>query len=1121
MKVATKDQYEKDQEKTEGLIKPSPKQKPPRHDLRNRSTETEKDPDLVRPSADNDPDLSRNYKRVAAWVLDRVARAKRTPYTPPTPRASPEGEHRDGQVWKTENGFAARKDGKTRYDFKSHESARAWVKSKSDDTPKDETKDDEPKVSSNKVEQYLVSEGTDLKSTRENWVQAWAGGSADKILAQAKDRGLSEKDVRDFLLLPQKDPSLSPKDQEALDSAYIFALFNSNLVGGTLSPTDFHAHVKGMPQDSEYVRGLNKLYGEKAVSRWLAQGAGSEESSQIPRPESSPATPENPQTNDAPSTEEKPGAPIEDASVEHLDSSSETLSNWESIRQALGKDFGAFAKSLSLSAEGAIGDVDRDDRETITRVAKALARVDSATDHVSRIKALSSPHVPKEFQDRMLKRALSPATLAREGGDDPSQLMAGIAKHLDDSQLNSLWKDLDSADTPETRKVRSQLFLQSLVAGKEIKGAPKIPPGLTPLVKVLHQQGASKSLLKEDGSFDLQHAIASPAVSQVVGSLSDNDLAEALGGSDGANGPLCDALLGSEMHAAGKTWIRQTLQETLQIHLAWGMPEAMLGKSSKGRDRDQELEGQEREEDREGPEERIANRFNQHFNKTFRKMSERVANRISSADFGWGSDTATKTRQVQNEEARSWLEEMLKAQELGEQQRALLEHAHKSENPWEELQKRNTPPLFTVVAREFAYRAAVLGGGRSHADNLRGQPSQSWGTIMSVSKKGALQVTADLDRLATVFVEEASRLGVPVKIAEDFAKRCDMLADVVEKTAGIVRDADGNLVTAAGEAEEIGAEKPVDAPKGSPEEIALLGDQHENSAVLDMAVEHDLTEAKAIAKAAGLDVVAAKEAPTSVTTLPGLTPAVLRQHINRLVDLQEEIATQKAAIDKQLKSIKNLDDEQKAGVELLKKAAAQLGKNGQFLADSEKGLLQFTAALKSNAPGANQIVAVPDPKNPGEKAGDFFGRISEKLGDEIAAKVQTIWDTTREDLTEWNRVISPFKIVAKTASISDAHLRTAGLADIVVGFKSWLAGESGGIVSRVVGFAGTVKQWVAKRFLFGDQIEKAASELDKAIADARKMTADLLDELDGVKKTAAEEVKEEPCACKKAHGYAL
>ena len=58
-----------------------------------------------------------------------------------------------------------------------------------------------------------------------------------------------------------------------------------------------------------------------------------------------------------------------------------------------------------------------------------------------------------------------------------------------------------------------------------------------------------------------------------------------------------------------------------------------------------------------------------------------------------------------------------------------------------------------------------------------------------MTKKGALEVTADLDRIAQLFQEEWDALGIPQHIAMDYAKRTDMVSDAIERAAGIDRSA--------------------------------------------------------------------------------------------------------------------------------------------------------------------------------------------------------------------------------------------------------------------------------------------------------------------------------------------
>ena len=54
---------------------------------------------------------------------------------------------------------------------------------------------------------------------------------------------------------------------------------------------------------------------------------------------------------------------------------------------------------------------------------------------------------------------------------------------------------------------------------------------------------------------------------------------------------------------------------------------------------------------------------------------------------------------------------------------------------------------------------------------------------MALSKKAAQAITADLDKLAQLFETDHAALGVPTNVAKDFAYRCDLLSDFVEKQA--------------------------------------------------------------------------------------------------------------------------------------------------------------------------------------------------------------------------------------------------------------------------------------------------------------------------------------------------
>lgn len=55
--------------------------------------------------------------------------------------------------------------------------------------------------------------------------------------------------------------------------------------------------------------------------------------------------------------------------------------------------------------------------------------------------------------------------------------------------------------------------------------------------------------------------------------------------------------------------------------------------------------------------------------------------------------------------------------------------------------------------------------------------------MSKLTRNGARNLTATLDRLASAIQENASLLGIDAKIATDFAYRCDLISDAVETTA--------------------------------------------------------------------------------------------------------------------------------------------------------------------------------------------------------------------------------------------------------------------------------------------------------------------------------------------------
>ena len=121
---ATKDTYEKEDEEVRRLQRPAPKKKPPRHDLR-RETVEEDDEDTRTQGADEDRDLSMNYKRIAS--LDRLVIRHLF-------AADEEPEHKAGETWKNEDGrFVGMNKNRATKTFDDEKAAKAFAEGSEDE----------------------------------------------------------------------------------------------------------------------------------------------------------------------------------------------------------------------------------------------------------------------------------------------------------------------------------------------------------------------------------------------------------------------------------------------------------------------------------------------------------------------------------------------------------------------------------------------------------------------------------------------------------------------------------------------------------------------------------------------------------------------------------------------------------------------------------------------------------------------------------------------------------------------------------------------------------------------------------------------------------------------------
>jgi hypothetical protein len=241
-----------------------------------------------------------------------------------------------------------------------------------------------------------------------------------------------------------------------------------------------------------------------------------------------------------------------------------------------------------------------------------------------------------------------------------------------------------------------------------------------------------------------------------------------------------------------------------------------------------------------------------------------------------------------------------------------------------------------------------------------------------------------------------------------------------------------------------------------------------------------------------IQLVSAKEAklPTQeLERMPGFSPMQLRQHIDRLGTTRRELEMMTVQYKDILSRIKGLEKEEKEGLKKLDAAAREMVKTGNFMAEAESALIKFSAKMQNKAPGVVQMLKRPEETKYGEKAGDFFGRITVKLGADIGKQVEAIYTETKEDLTHIARAVGKIKILLKTSNLPPEVIKTAGLVDVVISIKEWMAGKARRLFDIVGDIGRWVKGFVERTKIVGKAKDDLKKSLDTGLKDIDKLLA--------------------------------
>lgn len=354
--------------------------------------------------------------------------------------------------------------------------------------------------------------------------------------------------------------------------------------------------------------------------------------------------------------------------------------------------------------------------------------------------------------------------------------------------------------------------------------------------------------------------------------------------------------------------------------------------------------------------------------------------------------------------------------------------------------------------------------------------------MAKLTRRGAANVTTDLDKIATLFQNRAAAVGVPEKIAHDFAYRCDLLADHIEKFAAQQAAAEGDedeeshagkkaaidetgtsVEPAPGnqgfDANEIGDLKAGPLDIITPPDEPWMAGEFTQERFVSLREKQQSGELAANAAAGKADTKLASSLDASIAKLAklaklaavgSLSDAQAEAAVKTLLDLENKLAEAQAELEALagavLKRQKALTAEHKKVLTTLKdNLPATAAKQGAAILRARTAIIKYTKAPEGKPPGFQQMKST-DVDDVDTKGGDIYGRIEREISAEIAKQVQVIADTVYEELTHIATPVRTLKYELENTP-KTASAKSAGVLDIIVKARDWLFRNINKIVS--------------------------------------------------------------------------
>ena len=517
-RVATKSDGEREDEAAKDLIKPDPKKKPPRQDLRDHRVDPDRDGDLGGQSAETDPDLTLNFKRVAHKFLVKLGEVSPPPKVVGIKDAP---EHKSGDYWQTEEknwrGINSEGTAKT---FDSKDEAKAFATGSGDASEDDEDTGSVLEKATKKVEELqgnhkTLQDKVNILESKYKSIKSDLADVAERFIetSDPKKRAKIEAEVK--VLVDSLDPPVTM--EEFTEDAY------------TLS--DSTDDLQGMEREIKNAEKA-RLKAEKAHK------------GKAPKKEPEPE-PETPPTETEPKSEPEP---------ETVDQKEEVQAPHTPEAPEAGTDKGKKAPPpIPPEAKGK-----KAPAETPTEAPKDT-KAPVETPKAPKTKKTKKPKNEIPVTDRAFPYAEKPKgaganwkydTVTTPRSKNFRDLIHGV--YGDDPEEGKLRRDsavsnyIDSLekyepDDPRRQKLKDQMgdvYLASILAGEDDPKVPGYPPpskGTLTLIRVLHQNNTNNGQGEEFGNViltggtDIINAGTGPSredLKDLLGDIDDDTLAE-------------------------------------------------------------------------------------------------------------------------------------------------------------------------------------------------------------------------------------------------------------------------------------------------------------------------------------------------------------------------------------------------------------------------------------------------------------------------------------------------------------------------------------------------------------------------------------------------------------------